>query len=118
MQEFRDKIKHRDAEGNHTYLWAKVDGCTYGQSYPNTVNTLEGMYDRFTVFYYKLYQEDCIRREQEKQMTDRERADYQNMCVARVKAIAIMEFLEDKKIKDGEEWYAYEDKIVEIIERD
>ncbi len=49
-------------------------------------------------------------------MTDRETAKYQNMCVARVKAIKILEWLQDQKIKDGEGWYALEDQLVEMIE--
>lgn len=49
-------------------------------------------------------------------MTDKQTAEFQNMCVARVKAIKILEFLQDQKIRDGEEWYALEDRLVEIIE--
>jgi len=58
LHEFIQQIRHKEAEGNHTYLWADVDGCKYGQSYPNTVNTIEGMYNAFAVSYYKLYQAD------------------------------------------------------------
>lgn len=58
LHEFMQHIQHKDIEGNHTYLWAEVDGRRYGQSYPNTVNTLQGMIDNFAVCYYQLYQDD------------------------------------------------------------
>jgi len=51
-------------------------------------------------------------------MNDKKRAEFQNMAVSRVKAIAILEFLQDKKIRDGEEWYNLEDEVITIIERE
>lgn len=44
-----------------------------------------------------------------------ERAKYQNMEVARAKAIAIMEMLANTTNVEGEVWYEYEDEITNII---
>lgn len=56
MNEFVSKIQSKDVEDNRTYLWADIDGVKYGQSYQNTVNTLEDMKNSFTVFYYPFTQ--------------------------------------------------------------
>lgn len=58
LLEFRNKIKTKDVEGNRTYLYLTVNGCKYGQSYQNTVNTLDNMKDQFTMFYYPMACED------------------------------------------------------------
>lgn len=52
MEKFKASIKVEDVEGNRKYLSTTFNGCEYGQSYPNTVYTIEGMIDRFVVFYY------------------------------------------------------------------
>ena len=57
LNDFISTIRTKDAEGNRTYLYTDFEGCKYGQSYQNTVNTLEDMIDRFAVFYYKLYKD-------------------------------------------------------------
>jgi len=54
LQEFKDKIQCKNVEGNRTYLSLTVNGCKYGHSYQNTVNTLEGMKNSFVLFYYPL----------------------------------------------------------------
>jgi hypothetical protein len=56
MQEFKNSIKIKDVEGNRTYLYTEANGCKYGQSYQNTVNTREDMINSFIVFYYPLTQ--------------------------------------------------------------
>lgn len=56
--EFRAEIQSKDVEGNRTYLWLKVNGFKYGQSYQNAVHTLEDMKNRFVMFYYPIYQKD------------------------------------------------------------
>ena len=50
-------------------------------------------------------------------MTYSEIAKEQNMTIARVKAINILEYLLDlfKKEPKGEAWYQLEDKLTEII---
>jgi hypothetical protein len=58
LNEFKNEIKIKDVEGNHTYLSAEISGVKYGQSYQNTVNTIENMINHFIVFYYPLYQSD------------------------------------------------------------
>ena len=52
MEEFKASIKIEDVEGNRRYLSTTFRGCKYGQSYQNTVNTVEGMINDFVVFYY------------------------------------------------------------------
>lgn len=58
LSDFRNQIKTKDVEGNRTYLSIDTDVCHYGQSYQNTVNTLENMLDNFTCFYYEMYEKD------------------------------------------------------------
>ncbi len=58
IQELKNKIQTKDVEGNKTYLWIKIAGRKYGQSYQNTVNTIEGMKNDFIVFYYPMILED------------------------------------------------------------
>lgn len=57
LNEFKDKINIKDVEGNRTYLSITVDKCKYGQSYQNTVNTIENMVNSFVVFYYPFTQD-------------------------------------------------------------
>lgn len=52
IEKFISSIKYMPVEGNRTYLYTTFNGCTYGQSYQNTVNSLKGMIDAFVVFYY------------------------------------------------------------------
>jgi hypothetical protein len=52
MQKFKASIRSKNIEGNQTYLYTTFNGCKYGQSYQNTVNTKEGMVNDFVVFYY------------------------------------------------------------------
>ena len=52
MEKFKASIKVKHVEGNRTFLSTTFNGCEYGQSYPNTVCTIEGMIDRFVAFYY------------------------------------------------------------------
>ena len=56
LQEFRNNINSKNVERNKTYLCLKVNGVKYGQSYQNTVNTLDNMKDQFTIFYYPFIQ--------------------------------------------------------------
>ena len=56
LNDFISTIRTKDAEGNRTYLYTDFEGCKYGQSYQNTVNTREGMINKFSVFYYNEYQ--------------------------------------------------------------
>ena len=58
LKEFRDKIKTKDIESNRTYLSLEIGKFRYGQSYQNTVNSIEGMKDNFTVYYYDQWLED------------------------------------------------------------
>lgn len=64
LKEFKDLIQIKDVEGNRTYLSAEVEGVKYGQSFPNTVYTRDGMINEFCVFYYQLYQSDHIDRKE------------------------------------------------------
>lgn len=52
IEKFRASIKHKDVEGNMTYLYTTFNGCKYGQDYQNVVMTLEDMLNNFVVFYY------------------------------------------------------------------
>ena len=52
LQDFKNKIKCKDVEGNRTYLSVVIDGHKYGQSYQNTVNTRENMKNSFVMTYY------------------------------------------------------------------
>lgn len=54
IKEFRSKIKTKDVEGNRTYLYVVINGKRYGQSYQNTVNTIEGMKDNFCITYFDM----------------------------------------------------------------
>lgn len=51
--------------------------------------------------------------------TFKETAKYQNMSVERVKAIAILEMIEEKTNyrfnPHGEKWYEFEDAIADVI---
>lgn len=58
LNEFKNEIKIKDVEGNRRYLSVEINGLKYGQSYQNTVNTIENMINHFIVFYYPLYQSD------------------------------------------------------------
>lgn len=60
ITKFKDKIKVKDAGGNRTHLSVKASFCKYGQSYQNSVHTLEDMKNRFVLFYYPLYQKDLV----------------------------------------------------------
>jgi predicted nucleic-acid-binding Zn-ribbon protein len=60
LREFRNKIVIKDVEGNRTYLTVTINGCKYGQSYSNTVNTIEEMINAFIAFYFPLAVEDKL----------------------------------------------------------
>lgn len=47
--------------------------------------------------------------------TYKEKAKYQNMSVARAKAIDILEMCANTTNIEGETWYEYEDAITKII---
>lgn len=57
MTTFKNNIRHKGVEGNRTYLYINVNGCKYGQSYQNTVNTLDDMINSFVVTYYPFIKE-------------------------------------------------------------
>ena len=56
ITEFKNSIKTKNVEDNKTYLYTTINGCKYGQSYQNTVNTIEGMKNSFVMTYYRLYE--------------------------------------------------------------
>lgn len=60
MEKFKASIKVKHVEGNRTWLSTTFNGCEYGQSYPNTVYTIEGMINNFVVFYYPFVEQASI----------------------------------------------------------
>jgi len=57
LNEFIRKTKHKDIEGNRTYLYVTINGRKYGQSYQNQAESLDDMYRKFACFYYPFEQE-------------------------------------------------------------
>lgn len=64
LTDFRNQIKTKDIDGNRTYLFINTDICRYAQGYHNTVNTIENMKDRFVCFYYPIYEEDFLNKQE------------------------------------------------------